>query len=1065
MENKTTYWKGLEELNRAPEYVQANKNEFIEGLPLEETFSESTMGLSSNRRDFLKYFGFSVSAVALAACNKTPVKNVIPYVTKPEVINPGIPNWYATTFENLPVLVKTREGRPIKIEGNEKGYAGGGVDAAGHASVLSLYDTERLDAPMKDGKASNWATVDKEITTELTSIAASGGAIRLVTPSVNSPSMLAAIGEFIAKYPTAQHIQYDAISYSGIIEANKMCFGKAVVPAYKFDNAKVIVSIGADFLGTWISGTEFTRQWSKNRKLTNGEKEMSRHYQFEALLSLTGSNADVRMPIKPSQEGDAVKALYNEIAKAVGKDAVSSGKFEVGGNHLTQAAKDLLANKGKSLVVCGSNDHAVQCVVNGINEMLGNYGTTIDLDNYSKQYTATDAPFETFVGELNNGTVKAVIWCGVNPANTYHDAKKIEAATKKAALSVSVGYRLDETAQASKYACPDNHYLESWGDNEAKAGYFVFTQPAITNVFETTRQALESILVWTGNNTPAYDYIKNNWKTNMFGKQTKYASFDTMWNESIQNGLLEMPAVAATAPTSATNYAEMAAKIAPTSGADVIEFVAYESTGLRDGRDANNPWLHELPDPITKVTWDNYASLSKFNADKIGVNEGDTVNISIGSLKYENVPVIVQPGQARNTVAMAVGYGRNEKVGKVAKEAGGFDVYPTRSFKNGSYTNIAAGVTITKGSTRYELARTQTHHSIEGRDLVREASLPAYVKDNRVANHDHHGLIRDPKKNGQLYTLWEEHDNKGHKWAMAIDLNTCTGCGSCIVSCNAENNVPVVGREEVRRRREMHWLRIDRYYRFDIEKANPKDTQTGKGNTQSGEVVSKDNGYKDNADAYDHVSVTHVPMMCQHCGHAPCETVCPVLATTHSNEGINQMTYNRCIGTKYCANNCPYKVRRFNWFRYNDNDNFNYYMNNDLGKMVINPDVTVRTRGVMEKCSFCIQRIQYGKLQAKLQNRAMKDGDVKTACQQSCASGAIVFGDLKDPNSEISRLHRNERSYAMLEELNVQPAVKYMTQIRNVDLFPVEKGAPAAPHAKEDHGKKDNNHGENNHGH
>lgn len=1054
MENKNKYWKGLEELNSEPEFVQASKNEFAEGLPLEETFSDDNMELSSNRRDFLKFFGFSVSAVALAACNKAPVKHVIPYVIKPEEVTPGNPNWYASTYNNLPVLVKTREGRPIKIEGNDKSFTGGGVDALGQASVLSLYDSERLDAPMKDGKVSDWETVDKDITTKLSSIAAAGGAIRLVTGTVNSPSMLSAVEEFKTKYPTAQHVTYDAISYSGIIEANKMCFDKAVLPNYRFDNAHVIVSFDADFLGTWISPTEYSRQWAKNRNLKNGQKEISRHYQFESLLSLTGSNADMRMPIKPSNLGTAITSLYNEIAKLAGRDAVSSGKLELAGNAISKAAEDLWKNKGKSLVVCGSNDHHTQCVVNGINEMLGNYGTTIDLDNASHQYKGTDAAFENFVKELSSGGVQAVIMHGINPAYTYHNSKGLAAGLKKTKLSVSMPYYLDETARLCGYVCPDNHYLESWGDAEIKTGHYGFTQPTIQRVFET-RQALESILTWAGNTTAAYDYIKSNWKNNMFGLQTKYSNFRDMWNESIQNGFFAMPEQAPQAYTSATNYAEMASKIAkPSKG---LEFIAYQKVGLRDGAEANNPWLQEMPDPITKVTWDNYATISKFNADQIGVKEGGTVTVKVGGETYENVPVIIQPGQARDTVGIALGYGRDTSVGKVIAEVGSsngggsFNTYPTRSFSNGNYTNTTTSkVSIEKGSKRYELARTQTHHSIEGRDLVRESTIGAYQDDPRTNNHDHHGLLRDPKKNGQYYSLWEEHDNKGHKWAMAIDLNACTGCGACIVSCSAENNVPVVGRTEVRRRREMHWIRIDRYYRFSPDVYNEEEGRGGF--TKSGDLgLGENEGYttlegEEAAKMYDNVSVAHVPMMCQHCGHAPCETVCPVLATTHSTEGLNQMTYNRCIGTKYCANNCPYKVRRFNWFRYNDNDEFDYYMNNDLGKMVINPDVTVRTRGVMEKCSFCVQRIQYGKLEAKLQNRPVKDGDIKTACQQSCPTGAIVFGDLKDPNSEISRLYQNERSYHMLDELNVQPSVAYMTKIRNTEEV---KGAKKA-HAKEE---------------
>lgn len=1045
MENKTKYWKGLEELNRDSEFVQTNKNEFAEGLPLDEVFSENNMSLSSNRRDFLKFFGFSISAVALAACNKAPVKNVIPYVVKPEEVTPGVPNWYASTSGSTPVVVKTREGRPIKVEGNDKSFTGGGLDATEQASILGLYDSERLDVPFKNGAGSNWKTVDGDITGKLAQIAAAGGAIRIVSETVNSPSMLSAIAEFTAKYPTTKHVTYDPISYSGIINANQMCFGKAVVPAYKFDQAEVIVSFGADFLGTWISPTEFSRQWAKNRRLTNGEKKMSRHYQFESLMSLTGSNADVRMPLKPSQHASAVISLYNEVSKLLGTGgALQGGKLELAGNSISNAAKDLVNAKGKSVVVCGSNDMNLQCIVNGINTMLGNYGTTIDIDNHSLQYKGNDADFENFVGELNNGTVKAVIFYGVNPVYTHYDGKRIADSIKKAQLSVSLSSCKDETAAACQYMCPDNHFLESWGDAEIKAGYYAFMQPTIAKVFDT-RQAMESFLTWAGNTTDAYTYVKNNWQNKMFGQQTKYGSFNQMWNESIQNGIFEMPAKPAQAYSLSVSMSDMAAKAVKTGSG--IEFVAYESVPMRDGRNANNPWLQEMPDPISKVTWDNFASISKANADAWKVEEGDTINITVGKLKLENVPVIIQPGQARDTVAVALGYGR-KSAGKVGNNVG-FDVYPALKFENGGYVCHTSGASVEKGSKSYELARTQTHHSIEGRDIIKESTLPAYLKNPRTGNDDQYGLIRDEKKNGQFYTLWEEHDNKGHKWGMAIDLNACTGCGACIVSCNAENNVPVVGRDEVRRRREMHWMRIDRYYRFDT---------TGTGTTKAGDLgIGETSGYTDdeNAHMYDNVSVVHAPMLCQHCGHAPCETVCPVLATTHSSEGLNQMTYNRCIGTKYCANNCPYKVRRFNWFRYNDNDKFDYYMNNDLGKMVINPDVTVRTRGVMEKCTFCIQRIQYGKLQAKLENRKVRDGEIRTACQQTCPTGAIVFGDLKDPNSEINRLFRNERSYHMLDEINTQPSIAYMTKIRNTDQMPAEA---ASAHGADKKGDSHNNH-------
>lgn len=1049
MEIKNKYWKGFEELNKDPQFVKESRNEFYEGLPLDEVLNESNLALSSNRRDFLKFFGFSVSAVALAACNTAPVKNVIPYVVKPEEVTPGVPNYYASSFNGVPIVVKTREGRPIKLDGNIKStVTGGGLDSIGQASILSLYDTLRVHKPLKGGKPSTWATIDGEISSKLAKIAGQGAGIAIVTPSLNSPSTLAVINDFKAKYPTTKHIQYDAVSYNGILKANELCFGKAVIPSYSFDKAEVIVSFSADFLGSWISGTEFSYQWSKNRNLKNGQKNMSRHYQFEGQLSLTGSNADVRMPLKPSEEGAAIITLHNEIAKLAGAPSVGSSNNKLAGGAVSKAAHDLWEHKGKALVVSGSNDPSVQAVVNYINAMLGSYGTTIDLDNPSLQYKAMDAEFPAFVKELNSGSIKGVILYNVNPAYTAPEAKSFSEGLKKAELSVAVGLYEDETAAMAQYCAPDHHYLESWNDYEPKAGYFTLCQPTIHPVMES-RQLQTSLLTWAdAGQKDYYEYVKAYWEKNIHPTQSKHASFRNFWNESLQNGIYAgAPRAAAPASLNA-NLGELVGKI-EAQKSNGIELITYEAVNTGDGAYSNNPILQELPDPISKVTWDNYASISKATADKLGVKEGDVVNVSAKGYTLEKLPVIVQPGQARDTVAIALGYGRTVGV----KEAIGQNAYPFRSVSaDGSVSTFTTDVKIEKAAGSYELARTQTHHSIEGRDIVKEATLEGYIADAKVNNHDHHALIRDKKRKDQLFTLWEEQDNKGHKWAMAIDLNSCTGCGSCIVSCNIENNVPVVGRDEVRRRREMHWLRIDRYYRFSPETPNPTDKQTGMGYTQSGDIELKYEtfAYDDHPETYDHVTVTHMPMLCQHCGHAPCETVCPVLATTHSAEGLNQMTYNRCIGTKYCANNCPYKVRRFNWFRYNDRDKFDYYMNNDLGKMVINPDVTVRTRGVMEKCSFCVQRIQYGKLQAKLEGRKIKDGEVKTACQESCPTGAIVFGDLKDPDSEISKLYRNERSYHVLEELNVQPSIVYMTKIRNNEALAPKKGAE---HHEDTHAK------------
>lgn len=1018
MENKNKYWKGLEELNNDPKFLQRKKNEFAEGIPLEEVLTENDGELTSNRRDFLKYFGFSISAVALAACNKTPVKNAIPYIVKPETITPGIPNWYASTNPSTGVsmLVKTREGRPIKVEGNpESPLFKGGVGAVDHGSILSLYDNERIQGPKSEGNDVDWNTLDGKITKAL----GSAKAIRIITGHVNSPSLKRAVGEFTTKYSQAKHIAYEPVSYHAITEANAQSFGKAVIPGYQFDKANVIVSFGADFLGTWISPIEFTKQWVKNRKLNADEHSkatMSRHYQFESILSLTGSNADVRIPIKPSAEGVALISLYNKVATLAGAATLSTpgGNVEFAVNMIENAAKELWANRGNSIVVSGSNNVAHQLLVNAINSILGNIGTTVDLDNYSNQVGGNDAAFETFVNELNSGAVDAVIFLNSNPAYAYYNNTKLSEGIRKVATSISMNATVDETTALCKYHAPDHHYLESWGDVEVRAGYTGFIQPTISPVFNT-RAAGESFLRWAGNTTEYYSYIKSYW-TGILGGESA-------WNKAIHDGYVSsikssVPYKTSVLPTDyvATAFSNYS------SNKEKIELSVYTKIGIGDGRYANNPWLQEMPDPISKVCWDNYAAIGKVTADKLDLKDGDVITIKTKTGAIENIPVLVQPGQARDTVSVALGYGRTAG-GRVGKNVGK-SAYSAISYNGKSYHYISNDVTIEKTNDGYELAQTQTHHTIEGRDIIREASLKEFVKDPKAGNHKHAHII----------TLWDEHDSKGHRWAMAIDLNACTGCGSCVVSCNAENNVPVVGRAEILKGREMHWLRIDRYYSFKDKDGKKATREAG---MPTNFLAKKDDGIidysKGSGTDFENVRVAFQPLMCQHCGHAPCETVCPVLATVHSSEGLNHMAYNRCVGTRYCANNCPYKVRRFNWFKYRENDQFDFYMNNDLGRMVINPDVTVRSRGVMEKCSFCIQRIQAGKLQAKVENRKLKDGDVKTACQQSCPSNAIIFGDVNDKNSEINKLFSGKRSYVLLEEYNVQPSVSYMTKIRNVE--------------------------------
>lgn len=1063
MAKKQLYWKGEEELFRTKEFLASQKNEFNEPLPLDEVFSENNLGLSANRRDFLKFFGFSVAAVSLAACNSAPVRNVVPYLVKPDEITPGNANYYNSTCgvcsAGCGITIKTREGRPIKVDGNTNSpISKGGLCATGQASILGLYDTERLDGPVKmQGRSKSkveWADMDADITAKLNEIQNSGGKIAIVSGTMHSPSSLAVVNDFKTKYTNTTHITYDPMSYSGILIANRDAFGKQAIPSYNFDKANVVVSFGADFLGTWISPVEFTKAWSERRKVDGiaNDGKVLKTLIFESNLSLTGTNADYRFPMKSSQEAVYVTSLYNAIAKLSGQPEIQiPQKGELAGGAIQQTADMLIKEKGSSMVISGSNDPKIQLVVNGINMMLGNYGTTIDITNHSNQYKGVDSDMVAFVNDLKSGAYKAVLFWNSNPVYSHPASAEIADGISKAKLSVSFAGVADETAELCQYIAPDHHYLESWNDAEPKAGVYQFSQPTISPVFKT-RQAQESLLTWAGLATKATDpfankgiynqklsasiyylYIKSKWAAMGLGS-------DDAFNKALHDGVHLVAPSPSMVPAMGVALNNIVSDLQATIGnKDEIDLVLYQNISVKEGNLSNNPWIQETPDPMSKVTWDNYVSLPKALAEKEGIKNGDLVNVSYGKTNLNGMPVFVQPGQSNGTIGIAVGYGRKGKVGeKDLIESIGKNAYPFLKYQNGSYVNVINGVKITKIEGSYELAQTQTHNSIEGRDLIRETTLEEFKKSSKAGND---------KAAPHLYTLWETKEYKkegapNHHWAMAIDLNACTGCSACVVSCSIENNVPVVGRAEVRRRREMHWMRIDRYFTFENRNMVNYTDELFLSRDYEGMNVTKEKGLealdkleaegKDKSYTYwENVKVVHQPMMCQHCGQAPCETVCPVLATTHSTEGLNQMTYNRCIGTKYCANNCPYKVRRFNWFRYNDNDRFDFHFNNDLGKMVINPDVTVRTRGVMEKCSMCVQNIQAGKTKAKREKRKLNDGEVKTACQRACPANAIVFGDVNDPNSEVHKLFKNERSYRVLEELNTQTAVKYMVKVRD----------------------------------
>ena len=1004
MEKK--YWKGVDELKNDAEFVRLKNNEFYENLPLDEVIGKKAEEGLTPRRDFLKFLGFSVAAASLAAC-ETPVRKTIPYLIRPDQITPGIANYYASTFSDgydyASLLVKTREGRPIKIEGNTlSSVTKGKVNARIQASVLSLYDNARLQGPVMNGQNATWSLVDKAISDKLAEVAAKGGNIRILSSTVNSPTTLKVIADFANKYKNTKHIQYDAISCSAMLQSNQESFGVNAIPSYMFNKANVIVGFDCDFLLNWLSPIEYASQYAETRKLDDGRKEMSRHYHFESALSLTGSNSDVRTGIKPSQQLSYLLALHNALASKAG--AKSAASSSVNAEVITKLANELWANRGKSLVVCGINNVAAQNIVNSINVMLNSYGNTIDLTNTCNLRKGNDTDLSTLLDEMNKGEVAAIIIYNANPVYTLPNGKAFADALKKTELSISFADRADETASACNFICPDNHPLESWIDAEPKKGKYSFGQPTISPLF-STRQMQESLLMWAGMTTNIHDYMAASWRT---------MAPDVAWEKLLQDGVYEKPSASAASFTSAANLSS----VSDDSKAGVLEIVLYEKAGVGNGAQANNPWLQELPDPISKITWDNYLAVSPRDAREKGWQQGNMVSIKANGVSVK-APVLIQPGQTPGTVSMAVGYGRTH-AGKTA-DLVGWNAYPLSGLA-GNALSYSAPVEISKTTDDdYAFAATQSHHTMMGRAIVKETTLKEYIKNPNSGNAPELINVKvgkeESKVKSEKVTLWDEHELGNHHWGMAIDLNSCIGCGACVVACTAENNVPVVGKDEVMRSREMHWMRIDRYYTSDFD---PKEGE-------SGDIKKMEN-------PSDMPKVVFQPVMCQHCNHAPCETVCPVIATSHSSEGLNQMIYNRCVGTRYCANNCPYKVRRFNWFRYSDNPKFDYNMNNDLGKMVLNPDVVVRSRGVMEKCSLCVQRLQEGKLNAKREGRKVKEGEINTACAQTCPTNAITFGDYKLKESRINKvLNMEERSYHLLGELNVQPNVFYQTKIRNIE--------------------------------
>ncbi len=983
------YWTNLDEYKNPDNYSAGGEKTFDEQNPIKELLDEELGRKKSSRRNFLKLCGFTVTAAALASSCENPVKKAIPYLNQPEDVVPGKSNYYASSFfdghDFASIIVKNRDGRPIKIEGNDLSpINAGSTNARTQAAILNLYDgSGRIKNPLKDQVETNWEIIDKEIKEKLIRIQQSGKKLALLSSGIISPSTKKLLEEFRLKYPNTELYEYNPISWDAIRDASMQSFGIEGIPLYDFGKAEIIVGFNADFLGNWLSPVEHARQYADTRRLSHEKKSLSKHYQFETGMSITGSSADIRHPVKPSEEGIIIANLYNHIAKKSGMPAVQVDKSPV---DIHKPADELLKNKGKSLVVSGSNNLNIQLLINAINYMLGNYEKTLFLSkrNYVKAHTKGD--LTDLRDGINKGEIKGLFLHQVNPFYDAESTKDIENAFEKLDLTVSFDAAINETTAASYYVCPNHHFLESWDDAMPRTNQYTLVQPLINPIFNT-RPFQESLMKWADIDGTYQEYIKKYWKENIFPLQPDFVAFDKFWFDNLKKGVFELKTNSKELFSPAFKSESILQSMGKTfkSAAKDLELCLYESIALGNGIYANNPWLQELPDPVSKVCWDNFAAISPKFAQEEGLENGDIIRIN-DSLE---IPVYIQPGQAYKTLSIAMGYGRT-KAGKVG-EGIGINGYALTTTSDGYRDFMRAGISITKTSAKTKLALSQVKNSMMDRPIIREATLEEYTSNPAAGNEYHEEAEK------HHVSLYKEKEFPGHHWALAVDLNACNGCSTCVVACQAENNIAVVGKDEVRRRRIMHWIRLDRYYSEEPE--NPE--------------------------------VSFQPMLCQHCDNAPCENVCPVAATLHSDEGINQMAYNRCVGTKYCINNCPYKVRRFNWFRYVTNNAFDYNMNEDLGRMVLNPDVTVRERGVVEKCSFCIQRIQEKKMQAKLENRPLEDGEIMPACVQACPSKALVFGDLNNPKSKVSKLFKDERNYHVLEQLHTLPSIGYLTKIRN----------------------------------
>ncbi|OLY65013.1 TAT-variant-translocated molybdopterin oxidoreductase [Leptospira santarosai] len=1010
---KKAHWQSYDLRDKDEEVKEMQKAEFFTSPdPLIARIKSGEF----DRKSFLKLMGAGVAMTSLN-CIRKPVEKIVPYVdlsktdenAQYDFVKHGHSYYYASVFAGTGILVKARDGRPLKLEGNpDHPVSQGALGAAGQAAIFDLYDPDRSQNPaiINGGipVKSDWTTVDAKVKAAL---AANKGKTVVVTKPLDSPSTKSIIGDFLKNVGGGKHYEISLTSAEEVVSKGQAAsYGKALIPNYHFDLANVILSIDCDFMGNWLSPEEHQKDFSKRRNLRNGAKDVNFYVAAESIPTMSGSNADLRLPIRPGDQTKlavAITAALGELGAntkdVLGGETVASlaSSLGVSEESIRKTAKALWSNKGKSLVVAGSlaastkDAVELQVLVNLLNSVLENDGKTIDHANPKKEGLADYSNnLNSLASELKQAKVGVLF---VNDVNlVYQAGEEWKNLLHQAALVVALTDRADETALASNVLATTTHFLESWGDAEVTKGIFSIQQPAIRPLFNS-RSFEDSLIAFAGGSlggeSSFYEYVRNSWTKKLGSKQR--------WEDLLRAGTTLKASERKKVAGSSRNFNRSALKRIESAPAG-LKLALYETSSIGDGRAANNAQLQELPDPVTKVTWDNYILISPALAKEKKISSNDVLVLKTATRTIE-LPAQIQPGMHKEAIGIAVGYGRTA-VGAVGNGVG----------KNAyvlSEKGVYSGITITsleKTGKTYKLACTQHHHmlspgfSYPDRPLVQSTTIEEYRKD--PASGKAPSEIPKILKDGKLVSATGANPvyaYPGYKWGMSIDLSSCTGCGSCVIACQVENNIPAVGRDEVRVGREMHWLRIDRYYIGDPDR--PETLQ-----------------------------VAHQPMLCQHCDNAPCETVCPVLATVHSSEGINDMVYNRCVGTRYCSNNCPYKVRRFNWMQHWYNGAEGSKAPRYLG---LNPEVAVRGRGVMEKCNFCSHRIAEAKIAAKNEGRVLKDGEVKTACQQSCAADAISFGNTNDKDAEVAKLSSSPRSYRVLEYLNVGPQVAYLTRVRS----------------------------------